>query len=243
MRIAVAGATGLIGSRLTELARGEGHDVIGLSRRTGVDLTDPAALRDRLDGVGVVVDVTGAPPGADPVQFFTTVAANLGAAATASGVPRTVVLSIVGVRRSQDYPWYVATLAHENATREHAPRAQVLRSTQFHEFPEQVLRRTARSGRAEVMDMPTQPVASREVARMLLDLATGHGDGDVELAGPRPERLVDLVREVVRLRGDGVDVVPVPAPASMASGSILPGADAVIRGVDWTTWARQHYRS
>lgn len=238
-RIAVAGATGLIGAQVVQLASEAGLEVVGLSRAGGVDLTVPGSIGDRLEGVDVVVDVTRATAmGQDEaVDFFTTVAANLGAAARAAGVRRTVVLSIVGVERSQDFGWYVATLAHERATREHAPGPRVLRATQFHEFPGQVLDRARSGDRAVIMQMPTQPVASHEVARLLVELATDESSGDVELAGPRREDLVDLVRRLVALRGDDVVVEAGPAAASMASGSVLPGPGALIRGVDWQTWA------
>lgn len=243
MRMAVAGASGLIGAQLTRLARAAGHEVVELSRRAGVDLTRPDAVGDQLSGVEVVVDVTGPPPGSDPARFFPTVAAHLGAAATASGVSRTIVLSIVGVDRSPDHAFYAATLAHETAAREHAPGVRVVRATQFHEFPEMVLRRAVRGGFADVMDMPTQPVDSSEVARTLLGAATGRIEGDLDLAGPRPERLVDLVREVVRRSGERIEVVPVPAPPSVAGGSVLPGPDALIRGIDWRTWADRRDRA
>ncbi len=235
----MAGATGLIGSQVVQLASDAGLEVVSLSRASGVDLTDPGSIGDRLRGVGVVIDVTRSPSmdEDEAVDFFTRVAANLGAAAWAAGVQRTVVLSIVGVDRSQDYGWYVATLAHERATRQHAPAARVLRATQFHEFPGQVLARARRGGRAQVMQMPTQPVASAEVARLLLELATDDHESDVEVAGPRREDLVDLVRRWAQLRGDDVQVEAGPAPASMAAGSVLPGPDALVRGVDWTTWA------
>ena len=239
-RLAVAGATGLIGSQVVRIASAAGYDVTALSRSAGVDLTDPNAIGDRLDGVDVVIDVTRSPSMAEQeaTDFYTTVASNLGAAARSAGVRRTVLLSIVGIERSQDFGWYVATLAHERATREHAPGPRVLRATQFHEFPGQVLERARRGHRAQIMAMPTQPVASAEVAQLLFEMATGPEQDDVDLAGPRQEDLVDLVRRWVALRGDEVEIEPVPAPASMAGGSVLPGPDALLRGVDWETWAR-----
>lgn len=174
----------------------------------------------------------------EAVDFFTAVASNLGAAARSAGVRRTVLPSIVGIEESQDYGWYVATLAHERTTREHAPGPRVLRATQLHAFPSQVLERARRGNHAQIMAMPTQPVASVEVAELLVEMATGSEQGDLELAGPRQEDLVDLVRRLVTLRGDDVELEPVPAPPSVASGSVLPGPDALIRGVDWETWAR-----
>lgn len=240
-RLAVAGATGLIGSQVVRIASTAGYEVVALSRSAGVDLTDPDAIGDRLDGVDTVIDVTRSPSMVeqDAVDFFTTVARNLGAAARSAGVRRTVLLSIIGIEESQDFGWYVATLAHERATREYAPGPQVLRATQFHEFPGQVLDRARRGTRAQVMSMPTQPVASAEVAQLLFEMATGAEAGDRQLAGPRQENLVDLVRRWVALRGDDVEVEPVPAPASIAGGSVLPGPDALVRGVDWETWARE----
>ena len=47
MRIAIAGATGLIGSQLTALARKEGHEVVEIARETGFDLLDPEPAGSR----------------------------------------------------------------------------------------------------------------------------------------------------------------------------------------------------
>ncbi len=240
LRLAVAGASGLIGSQVASLAREAGHEVVALNRSAGVDLTDPDSIGDRLDGVSTIIDVTR-PDGMDEAaatDFFTTVSTTLARAAREAGVPRTVVLSIVGIEESQDFPWYRATLAHERATLAQAPGPRVLRATQFHEFPGQVLERSRGGGRADIMDMPTQPVASAEVARTLLEMATEAEGGDRRLGGPQPEQLVELVREWCRLRGDDVHVVAVPAAASMSGGSVLPGPDADLRGPTWRDWAQ-----
>lgn len=239
MRIAVAGATGLIGARLATLARKEGHDVVGIARSTGLDLLQTTGLEEALTGVEAVVDVTSSDGLGDAEAFFTTVADHLGHAATAAGVTRTVVLSIVGVDRGQDYDYYVAKLAHERATRESAPGPVVLRATQFHEFAGQMLQWNTVAGVARVIDVPSQPVDSAEVVRLLLDLATGAVTGDQDLAGPKVERLVDQVRRLVEHAGSDVTVEPVLAPPSMAGGSMLPGPDALLRGPEWGTWLAQ----
>ena len=205
MRIAVAGASGLVGSQATNLAHEAGHDVVRLSRSDGIDLTDPRGLVQALADVEAVIDVTRSPSmdKQTAIDFFTTVSTNLGRASVEAGVHRTVVLSIVGIEDAQDFDWYVATLAHE---------------------------------RALVMDVPTQPVASGEVARALIETATDPECTDWELAGPKVERLVDLVRLLVAHTGENVKVEPRTAPPSMAAGSMLPGAHALVRGPDWRTW-------
>ncbi len=241
MRIAVAGATGLVGSQVTALARKEGHEVVEIARATGFDLTDPDTerLEAALKGVDAVVEVTALPAvdEAAATGFFTTVAANLGRAATAAGVRRSIVLSIVGIDESQDFPYYRAKLAHEKAARAAAPGTLVLRATQFHDFARQMLEWNTDGGVARIMDAPTQPVDTTEVARVMLDMATGEIDRDIDLAGPQPEQLVDLVRRYADHIGSDVVVEPGDAVASVAGGSMLPRADdALIRGIDWQTW-------
>ena len=138
---------------------------------------------------------------------------------------------------TQDFPYYRAKLAHERAFRDAAPGAVVLRATQFHEFARQSLEWNTDNGTARIMDVPTQPVDTAEIARVLVDMATGEIDHDVQLAGPEPERLVDLVERYAEHIGSDVTVEPGEAVASMSAGSILPtGDDVLIRGIDWQTW-------
>ncbi|GAA0607417.1 NAD(P)H-binding protein [Sporichthya brevicatena] len=238
MKIAVAGSTGMVGRKLVALATAQGHEVVGLARSTGYDLLAPVGLEEALAGVDAVVDVTQGPAldEKEATEFFVTVAENLGKAASAAGVGRTVVLSIVGVDRSPDYGYYVAKLAQEEATRATAPGPLVVRATQFHEFPGQMLEWNRDGDVVRIVDVPTQPVSTDEVVALLLEAATGQVDGDVDLAGPQVERLVDLVERVVARTGERVRVEAVPAPASMAGGSMVPGPGALRRGPDWDTW-------
>jgi uncharacterized protein YbjT (DUF2867 family) len=239
MRIAVAGATGLVGSRVTALARAQGHEVVELARSTGFDLLNPdARLTEALVGVEAVIDVTSSPSldGDEAKAFFTTVAENLGRAATAAGVRRTVVLSIVGTDLSPDFPYYVAKFAQENAYRAHAPGVLVVRATQFHEFPIQTIDWYRDGDVVYALDAPTQPVAIAEIAALLVSAAVGEVTGDVDLAGPKAEHMVDLVERVVERRGLNLKVQPAPTPDSMMKGSMLPGPNALLRGPDWETW-------
>lgn len=242
MRIAVAGATGLIGSQLTALAREEGHDVVEIARETGFDLLAPdtAPLEAALAGADAVVEVTstgGLLSDQETLDFFTTVARNLGSAATAAGVPRTVTLSIVGIDKSPEYGYYAAKVAQERAARDAHPGAVVLRATQFHDFARQMFEWNRDGDVTRVIDVPTQPVDTREIVRVLLDQANGEVAGDAQVAGPRAERLVDLATRYGRHVGSQVHVVPVDGPPSLMAGAMLPEGDGVlIRGIDWSTW-------
>jgi len=238
MRIAIAGATGRIGSQLAALARSQGHDVVEIARETGFDLLAPAGLTDALAGSDAVVDVTASPL-ETAGEFFPAVARNLGSAAAAAGVPRTVVLSIVGVDKSPDYDYYVAKLAQENTYREVAPGVVVLRATQFHDFASQMLSWNTQDGVAHIIDVPTQPVDTREIVALLLDVATGAVQGDVDLGGPKQENLVEQVRRLIERAGSDVKVEPVEAPASLAAGAMLPGPGALLRGPSWDQWLEQ----
>ena len=59
MKIALFGATGMVGSRIAAEATARGHEVTGLSRSTGGDLADPDAVRAAAQAHDVVVSATG----------------------------------------------------------------------------------------------------------------------------------------------------------------------------------------
>jgi len=88
MKITVVGASGLIGTKVAEVLRTGGNDVVASSRSTGVDVLTGAGLADALAGADALVDVTNSPsfePG--PVmEFFTTSATHLVDAARNAGV-------------------------------------------------------------------------------------------------------------------------------------------------------------
>src|SRR3954452_17715291 len=189
MKIAVVGATGLVGSQVVALAEAQGHQTVALSRRTGFDLLAPdERLVQALRGVDAVVEVTASPTADGEARiFFTTIAANLGRAATAAGVPRAVMLSIVGTDLTPDFPYYVAKTEQEQTFRAHAPGARVVRATQFHDFPGQLIDWYSNGTSVPVPSAPSHTVATEEVAALLLAVATGELAGDVEVAGPRAE--------------------------------------------------------
>ncbi len=243
MRIAVAGGTGTVGRYVVEAADAREHEVVVLSRSSGVDLVTGAGLAAALDGVEVVVDVTNIETvnRAKATDFFTAVALHLQDGGAAAGVTRIVTLSIVGLERAFGFGYYQAKLAHEAAARQGAVAADIVRATQFHEFAAQVLRRGRRGPVAMVPRMRSQTVAARSVGRVLVEVAEGPRTGDtVEVAGPDVADMVDLARQVVARRGGGTAVMGLRVPgrtgAAMRGDALLPGPSARIVGPTFGEW-------
>ncbi len=60
MKIVVFGSTGMIGSRIATELEQRGHEVLGASRATGTDMTDPASVASTATGADAVVSAVSA---------------------------------------------------------------------------------------------------------------------------------------------------------------------------------------
>jgi uncharacterized protein YbjT (DUF2867 family) len=230
----------MVGRHVVARCRELGHEPIVLARSTGVDVTSGFGLAEALAGVDVVVDVTNVTTIArrTAIAFFEKATTHLLAAGQAAGIHHHVVLSIVGIDRV-DFGYYLGKRRQEELALDGTVPASVLRATQFHEFPGQLLDRGGPV--AIVPRMLSQPVAAREVAEVLVDLALGEATGVVaELAGPEQHQMSDLVRRVRDARGSRRPVLSVRWPgaagAGMAHGKLLPGPDAQIGRQTFAEW-------
>lgn len=233
MKIAIAGGTGTIGTRVVEAVIDRGHEPVVLARSVGVDVVTGTGLAGALDGVHALIDVVSvaALSARTSRQFFTAATRNLQAAEIPARVAHHVALSIVGVDAAP-FSYYAGKVAQENAVRTGPVPWTILRATQFHEFAAQMHARLVRGPVGLIPRMRTQPVAAREVAERLVTLATGEPAGRVaDLGGPREERLIDLVRRYARAQGltERLFEFPMPGPygTAMRDGTLLtrPGSD------------------
>ena len=249
MRIAIAGGTGTVGRHAVDAARERGHEVIVLTRSNGVDLVSGEGLDEALRGVDAVIDTsnTASLSRRKAAAFFTTVTRNLLGAERTAGVRHHVALSIVGIDRAP-YGYYAAKLAQEGAVETGGVPWTILRSMQFHEFAGQMLDGLAIAGMHFAPRVRTQPVAAREVGERLVELAEGAPAGHApELAGPREERLEDMIRRLAHATGVTGPIITVSLPtkqfAAMRRGETLPGPDAVLGRQTFDEWVAERATS
>ncbi len=245
MKIGVAGGTGVVGRWTVEALRADGHEAIVIARSTGADLVTGDGLDTALAGVDAVIDATNVASSGKRAssEFFEATARTLMRTAAAACVRHIVALSIIGIDRVP-YGYYQGKLRQEQVLQESPVPVSILRAAQFHEFPGQYLAKMP----GPVVIVPrwrAQPVAAREVGAALARIAAGDPVAMSELAGPREEIMADMIRQVVRARGDRRLVVSVRVPGAagkaMAAGGGLPDRPG-LRGTqtfpDWVTEQR-----
>ena len=247
MKIAVAGATGRLGRHVSEVLTERGHEVVAMSRATGVDIITGTGLDAALDGVEVIVDAaTGPSPEQQPAtEFFVTAARNLQEAGVRAGVRRAVVVSIINIDKSAA-GYGLAKIAHEEAWRSGPIPVRIVRAAQFHEFVAQLVEWGTQGEVAYVPEMRTQIVAARTVAEVIADVATSEGNPAeiAEIAGPREEDLAQLAAMLVARRGTPVKIQVVRNPSDpdadmSATGGLLPGPGARLAGPTFGEWLDQ----
>jgi len=245
MRIAIAGATGRVGRHVADVVKERGHEVVPMSRATGVDAITGAGLAAALIGVDVIIDTATSPsPDQDTAtQFFTTASRNLHEAGTKAGVRVMVVVSIIHVDQLAG-GYSQAVVAHEQAALAGPIPVRLLRAAQFHELVEQMMAWGRQGDVAYVPKMRTQPVAARTVAEALVDLATASDApaGPIpEIAGPQTEQLADMAALLAARQGGAVKVVGVSNPddpdtQANESGVLLPSPHAKLAGPTFEQW-------
>jgi uncharacterized protein YbjT (DUF2867 family) len=222
--ILVTGATSGPGGPLVEKLRAAGHDVRAMSRTPGAsrvvaDLATGAGLDAALAGAEVVVHL------ATNRQKDLPDTERLLTAARAAGVGHLVFLSIVGVDRIP-YAYYRDKVAIEKAIAGSGIPFTILRATQFHSFPGEILRMLG--GRLFVGGLKVQPIGVEDVATRLAELATGRPAGRVaDIGGPEILDAGDILHRLQAAGRAKPRVMSIQLPgktfAAFKAGHHLPG--------------------
>jgi uncharacterized protein YbjT (DUF2867 family) len=243
MKIVVIGGSGLIGSKLVTKLIEHGHDAIPASPQSGVNTLTGEGLDAVVDGASVVIDVSNAPAWEDAavMEFFTKSTGNLLAAEAAAGVAHHVALSVVGTERLTESGYFRAKLAQEDLIAESARPYSIVRATQFYEFMNRIAADATDGNTVRLPPALIQPMAADDVASGVCRVAVGAPlNGMVEIAGPEPFRLDELIRGVLAAGSDPREVVTDPHARyfgiSPSERALLPGGAARLAEDRFSDW-------
>jgi uncharacterized protein YbjT (DUF2867 family) len=216
MKIVVIGGTGLIGSKVVNILRQRGHEVVAASPSSGVNTLTGEGLAEALKGAQVVVDVANSPSFEDKpaLDFFETSGRNLLAAEKAAGVKHHVALSVVGTDRlTGSGPgslsgYFRAKMAQENLIKASGIPFTIVHATQFFEFVKSITKSATGGSTIQLSSVLMQPMASDDVAAAVAEVALGQPvNGMIEIAGPDQIRQDELIRQYLSATGDARKVV------------------------------------
>ncbi len=209
MKIVVIGGSGLIGTKLVKNLRQHGHDVVAASPSSGVNTLTGEGLAEAVTGAQVVVDVANSPSfeAKAVLEFFETAGRNLLAAEATAGVGHHVALSVVGTERLLVSGYFRAKMAQETLIKASPVPFTIVRATQFFEFVGSIAQSATDGQTVRLSPALVQPIVSDDVAAALVQVVVEAPlNGTVELAGPEPIRLDELVRRFLSAHRDAREV-------------------------------------
>jgi len=246
MKIVVIGGTGLIGSKLVDKLRKNGHQAVPASPDSGVNTLTGEGLAEALDEAAVAVDVSNSPSFEDAavLEFFETSTRNLLKAEPAAGVGHHVALSVVGTERLSESGYFRAKIAQERLIKESSIPYSIVHATQFFEFMRSIADAATDGNAVRLAPALIQPMAADDVASAVGQISVGSPvNGTVEVAGAERFRLDELIRRYLSSRHDPREVVTDPDAryfgALLGEQTLLPGNDVILARTPFKDWLDQ----
>lgn len=246
MKIVVIGGTGLIGSKLVNKLREQGHEAIAAAPNTGVNTLTGEGLAEALKGASVVVDVSNSPSWDDAavLNFFETSTRNLLTYEAAAGVGHHVALSVVGTDQLSESGYFRAKIAQEKLIKGSSIPYSIVHATQFFEFLKGLADISSDGNKVHLPPVLFQPMAADDVASAVGKVAVGHPiHGTVEIGGPEEFRMDDLVRRRLAALKDPREVIADPkalySGAKVSERTLVPGNNALLGKTRFETWLNQ----
>lgn len=243
MKIVVIGGSGLIGTKLVNTLRQQGHEVVAASPSSGVNTLTGEGLAEALRGTQVVVDVANSPSFEDKavLAFFETSGRNLLPAEAAAGVRHHIALSIVGIDRTPDNGYFRAKVAQEKLIEASGIPYTIIRSTQFLEFLGGIAASSADGNIVRLSPGLFQPIAADDVAAIVADVAlAAPRNGIVEIAGPERAPFNEIVARYLKAVGDPREVVSDPEAryfgGRVEEHSLVPLGEARLGRIAFDKW-------
>jgi uncharacterized protein YbjT (DUF2867 family) len=196
MKIVIIGGTGFIGSKCVTMLRQLGHQVIAASPANHINTITKEGLAEALENAAVVVDVSNSPAFDDPSvrQFFEMSGQHLMTEEASAGVKHHLVLSIVGIDRTQQIGYMRGKIVQEELVRNSGIPYTIVRSTQFFEFLSGIADQSAQGNEIFLSNAQFQPIAADEVASLLAGFALSVPINTiVDIAGPERSSIAEMI--------------------------------------------------
>lgn len=240
MKIAVIGGTGLIGSQVVKNLNAAGHEAAPHSHSTGIDVLSGQGLDEAVAGADVIVNLTNSPTfDQASADFFQTSMDNLLAAGQKAGVRHFVILSIVGADQVPELDYYRAKVLQENILETGPIPYSIVRATQFMEFVDALMSMTTDGNTVRLPATPIQPIAAKDVADAVAEVAAGAPLGGIRnIGGPEVFLLDELGRLTLSRKPDGRTVITDPAAGMLAvvEGDVLTDKNAHLAPTRYADW-------
>lgn len=243
LKIVVIGGTGLIGTKVVNLLRLQGHEVTPASPSLGINAVTGEGLQEALTGANVVVDVSNSPSFEDKavMEFFENSNRNLVAAEVAAGVQHHVALSVVGTERLLASGYFRAKMVQENFIKTSPIPYTIVRATQFFEFVGSIAQSATSGDSVRLSPALMQPIFSGDVAEAVSEAALAQPlNGTVEVAGPEAKPIHEIVQIFLTAHQDPRKVVADEAAGYFGTPvndqSLTPGENPHLGATSFADW-------
>ena len=247
MKIVVVGGTGLIGKKLINKLKAQGHEAIPASPSTGINALTGEGLAAAFTGADVVVDVTNSPSFDDKavLEFFETSTKNLLKAEKETGVKHHVALSVVGTDLLPESGYFKAKLTQENLIKSSSIPYTIVRATQFFEFLNSIVQSNAVGQTVQAPIAFIQPIASEDVAHELARVALNKPlNGITEIAGPERFRFEEIIEQYLKASHDPRRTISDANSryfgAKLSDTTLVPQKNARLGSITFKQWFIDH---
>ncbi len=222
MKIAVTGSTGFVGGHLSRLLASEGHEIVLISRRNGIEVTNAAALTHAFAGCQSVIHCAGINRefgkqtySAVHVEGTRTVINS----AKRAGVSKVVLMSFLRARPGCGSAYHESKWAAEEIVRASTLDYTIIKAGMTYGRGDHMLDHLSHSlytfpifATVGIVEKPIRPLAVQDLVAVLRASAV---DGrlsrqTIAIVGAEELRLSEAVRRVAGILGKRVFVMPCP---------------------------------
>lgn len=244
MKAVVFGGRGLIGSKIVEILKDQGHEAVAVSRDQGIDAVSGRGLEAALQGADVIIDAMDSPSFEDTVarNFFETSTRNMIAAAAGKAIKHYIALSVVGTHNLQISGYFQGKLQQENLIKLSGIPYTIARATQFYEFSKLIAQAATENDIVRLPSAQMQPIAAIDVAQAIADIAIGNPyNAIVDIAGPEKIAMSEFARKALAAEHDSRNVVTDETALYVQTfpvndSTLTPGANAILGSLTFDRW-------